>query len=227
MRQKQAKDYLLGKALQRYLESNVGKPWDKVYSQICDVADNRSEVGNNIRKRLDWLVETSGFYIDSEGVARSLKYDYPLRNMYVDLKTGILCAPPKDKRNMYVDLKTGILCAPPKDKRVRPEIDLIILDDYRSYEKIDGIWYYLWLEEKEDTYPGNLVEDEKGIHYNVHLIKRHIPHKKQLSKEEIKHLKDLFHLGINKNYMKRTGCSRSSKYQNWKEYFKSWDWEKK
>jgi DNA invertase Pin-like site-specific DNA recombinase len=54
-----------------------------------------------------------------------------------------------------------------------------------------------------------------------------IPHKKQLSKEEIKNLKDLFHLGINKNYMRRTGCYRSSKYQNWKDYFKTWDWKKK
>jgi hypothetical protein len=212
MRQKQAKDYLLGRSFQRFLESNVGRPWDTVYSRICEIADNCSDVGRDLRKRLDWMVETSGFYIDSEGVARSLKYGYnhPLRNMYVDPKTGILCAPPKDKGNY---------------RRVRPdeqEIDLIILDDYRSYEKIEGIWYYLWLEEKEDTYPGNLVEDEKGIHYNVNLIKRHIPHKKQLSKEEIKNLKDLFHLGINKNYMRRIGYDRSSKYQNWKVYFKTW-----
>lgn len=39
--------------LRRFLNKQVGRPWDKVYSEICQVADSRSLRGHHLRSHID------------------------------------------------------------------------------------------------------------------------------------------------------------------------------
>ena len=44
--------------LERFLVNRVGRPWDKVYAEACEVADSRSFQGAEIREHLKTLVAT-------------------------------------------------------------------------------------------------------------------------------------------------------------------------
>lgn len=67
--------------LERFLEKNIGKSWDVVYSQLCKMADSRSHTGYMLREMIGWLVEKKlinrywhrGFVVDDEGVLRKHK----------------------------------------------------------------------------------------------------------------------------------------------------------
>jgi len=85
-----------GKALSHYLESKVGQPWDKVYSELCSLADHRSKVGMDLRKRIGWNIERDVF-ISEDGKPFTMgRYGpYPVRCLYVHPKTGLICIPPK------------------------------------------------------------------------------------------------------------------------------------
>src|SRR5688500_16969566 len=43
--------------LRRYLMSNVGRPWDEIYAEICDGLDRRSATGLHILQHLDDYVD--------------------------------------------------------------------------------------------------------------------------------------------------------------------------
>jgi hypothetical protein len=87
-----------GKALSRFIESRIGQPWDKVYSELCSLADHRSKVGQDLLRRLSWNVEKK-VIIGDDGNPRfenrwgGLSIHVP----YVHPITGILCADPKKK----------------------------------------------------------------------------------------------------------------------------------
>ncbi len=79
--------------LLRYLRKNCGKPWNKVWADVCKVADNRSLRGNHLRDHVlqyvywtgttkeawhDWLLSftrRSGdlFLVDDHGILRNVK----------------------------------------------------------------------------------------------------------------------------------------------------------
>lgn len=47
-------------ALIRFLESRVGQSWAKIYSDICEVVDRRTEAGHHFMETLDGFVDASG-----------------------------------------------------------------------------------------------------------------------------------------------------------------------
>jgi hypothetical protein len=50
--------------LRRYLESQVGRPWDKVFSEICEHINRNSAVQDHVRDHVDDYVETHVVFID-------------------------------------------------------------------------------------------------------------------------------------------------------------------
>lgn len=44
------------KVLRRFLRKRIGKPWDEVYSEICQVADARSHEGYKLRDHIGFIV---------------------------------------------------------------------------------------------------------------------------------------------------------------------------
>lgn len=70
------------KILERYLTSNVGKPWDELYSYICSVASSRTYLGTRIREAVNSLVDVvrkdyryfyPDFYVDDAGLLQKCK----------------------------------------------------------------------------------------------------------------------------------------------------------
>jgi hypothetical protein len=112
--------------LERFLDSQVGRPWDKIYSEIRSNPDSRRSIGLSILERIKRLVATDCF----------------IENRRV-LRPGHLCPHPPD--GLYVHPKTGRLAraAPRRYERRRPEATRVMIDDLHWYECIDGIWYRL------------------------------------------------------------------------------------
>jgi hypothetical protein len=99
--------------LRRFLDANVGRPWDKVYSEICKHVDRGNVVQKHILTHLFDYVATSVVLIDGEpcrGKAYAGQYGEPLRRnhyrhqWYVCPKSGLL------RKSKYV----------PRDWRAKP-----------------------------------------------------------------------------------------------------------
>jgi hypothetical protein len=97
--------------LRRFLDANVGRPWDKVYSEICKHVDRGNVVQKHILTHLFDYVVTNVILIDGQpcrGEAYARQYGEPLRTSrsyhqwYVCPKSGLLrkskYAPRKSKQ---------------------------------------------------------------------------------------------------------------------------------
>ena len=97
------------KVLRRFIAKAVGRPWNDVFSEICQYADHRSTVGSNILRLIRWIVcediimedgkpyrpnwgcrfEHDGFYVNEEGIL--CVNDVPRRVRTPDPVTRIEC----------------------------------------------------------------------------------------------------------------------------------------
>jgi hypothetical protein len=79
---------LLG-PLRRFLRSNCGRPWNNVYSEICQQASGDSTLGAHLLQHVHREVELSVFLV---GRVPYLFYSgRQYTGLYVHPKTGILC----------------------------------------------------------------------------------------------------------------------------------------
>lgn len=184
MRRGVRKDYLKGSRrhhrghspypFDRFLASRLGRPWDEVYSELCDEFDSRTFAGYRFRRDLRWHVYTN-VYIGAEtgAIYSNDGWNFRLSNDY------------------YVHPWTGLLCYAPRAERERPEPEVTcmtldgtpIWDDKNlpdTYlEKIDGIWYRFeitrrWME-----------KDYLGREYERRIITRSQLGKKALRKHHL------------------------------------------
>ncbi len=108
--------------LTRMLRSNLGRPWDKVYSEICQHADSRSIRGYHIREHVWMEVATWGeynaatrwwwkpFYIDAKGFLR----ERPHRRWRYK----------RDEQSEYLRIGNGL------------------------YKSVNDCWFEVWTEKK-------------------------------------------------------------------------------
>jgi hypothetical protein len=78
--------------LERYLHRNVGRPWNKVYSEICEHIRIENAVQNHVRGHLKNYVY---FHVMSEGkrvfpIGFSWKVELSTGDLYLCPRTGIL-----------------------------------------------------------------------------------------------------------------------------------------
>ena len=120
--------------LRRYLLSNVGRPWDKVFSEISERIALDSAVQLHIWQHVQQYVclaatRVGREYVDSRGA--TVTYEAFL----VDARTG-----PLRKNERSFQWRAWRLGPPPTDPNV------IRIDDRQQYRRVNDIWYHVTLE---------------------------------------------------------------------------------
>jgi hypothetical protein len=84
--------------LKHFLECRVGRPWNTVWSEVCDALDLRSALGREVRERIDWLVD---------------------RDCWIEGRTVMshsCCGRPRKVRGLYVHPRSGLLRRAPEER---------------------------------------------------------------------------------------------------------------
>lgn len=130
--------------LKRYLMGQVGRPWNKVYSEICRTIDTRSAIGLHVLQHLD------GFIARDTVIENGRVYDRGYRRL-------------TEVRGLYVHPVTGLIRLakrrPSKPKRT--ELNLVAVSEILEYEKIDGLWFQMEYALRD---PDELVEYEGRVY---------------------------------------------------------------
>lgn len=88
--------------LERFLHTRVGKPWDAVYSEICENLKVQSVTQAHIRQHVKDMVDTHT-YMKDDGLVyshgRFWRREYEVEGFYVHPKTGKLCFEPRKRYN--------------------------------------------------------------------------------------------------------------------------------
>lgn len=115
--------------LRRFLQRRVGRPWDNVFSEICEHLRITSAVQKHVRDHLHDLVaihvKLDGRIIRPKAGRSSWGADEIYQPFYVHPRTGYLRANPRKSKTLYRD---------------RPR-DYIVIDDLRQIRRVNEIWY--------------------------------------------------------------------------------------
>jgi hypothetical protein len=190
--------------LKGFLRKNLGRPWDKVYSDACQVLDRRSHGGRKALQILLWLVERNCAIGQKTGLIYGINewgWDFQVNGFYVHPKTGLLKEQriKKEPRRWYYPSRAE---DPPTIK----------INDKAQYTKLDGIWYYC--EDYKITYQetvtytppylrGKTLEEQliieverklDGLPLSKPVVQtetkeKHIRNKHQLNTKELRELK--------------------------------------
>lgn len=117
--------------LRRYLERQVGRPWDKVYSEITAHLRVDNTVQQHVRDHLrDFVAVTPRRAI---GGWRSHANGLWYQRLYVDPIIGLLCRtdqlPEEKARRRQMR------------QRPSPPVDRVALTDDRELRRVRGVWY--------------------------------------------------------------------------------------
>ncbi|OCQ96965.1 hypothetical protein BCD64_15350 [Nostoc sp. MBR 210] len=162
--------------LRRFLRSNVGQPWDDVYSALCQRLKTNTMTGQHVIGHLWDVVERHVEIIDGVLYGKSYRW-------YGIKLDGV------DRNCFYVHPETGILCVA---RRVThrwsypTNNDVIPIDNYHQYQKIKDIWYLVTFEDfppdpkdyTKDIFKG--VLNEYCSAGGVYAVKKQQCNKKQL-----------------------------------------------
>ena len=119
--------------VRRFLESNIGRPWNKIWSEVCEHAKLNSVQGRHLRQHV-WD------YVEHNVIEIRNKIPYATGRYY---NSGLL-----EVNGFWEHPKTGILhknrdYVSPWKTAAKPENpDLKIIDDI-YYGRVDGVWYEL------------------------------------------------------------------------------------
>lgn len=120
--------------LRRYLRSHLNQPWNDIYSKLCQQLDTNTMAGQHVLSHLWDYVELHVELIDG------VPY-YKTRGGYCDTLENCY------RDQFYVHPETGLLCAvakkPRKHKRGQARTDIVVVDAYHRYQKLNEIWYLI------------------------------------------------------------------------------------
>jgi hypothetical protein len=117
--------------LKGYLRKNLGRPWDKVYSELRQGLDVRKVTGMHIFDHVKWMVATD-CYVDEKGIVRQVVKDREVAGFFVHPKTGLLCGAARSSRRRRK-----------KENLPTRQIGEVRLDRNTSYRLLDGEWYWV------------------------------------------------------------------------------------
>jgi hypothetical protein len=133
--------------LRRFLEKNIGRPWDKVYSELREHVHPRKQVEIHILDHVRWFVEKDVILVDGVPHRRQASRWWP----------GALMAP------FYVHPATGLLTRnrrrPRKSRRTVPQPESIRVDDTHEIRQLDGLLFEVALA----PVPRHRMVDEEGF----------------------------------------------------------------
>jgi hypothetical protein len=180
--------------LYRWLRSQVGQSWDTVYSKLCQKLDLRTLSGQHILAHVWDFVERNVVIID--GIPdRQHRQDYPLNPFW------------RWREQLYIHPDTGVLCKVERKARKvdRKSDDLVVIDKYHQYRKIDDVWYFVIFADFPTTASECQVRDilQKTL-VNLSSVQQiygdkiYAVSKNQCSKKEIKFILQQLHCLENK-----------------------------
>jgi|HubBroStandDraft_3_1064219.scaffolds.fasta_scaffold180203_2 hypothetical protein len=140
--------------LRRYLRRQVGRPWDKVYSEICRTIDTRSAVGLHVLQHVEGFIALDTFLENGRIYERGWYHPSEVQGLYVHPLTGIV----RLAKRRPSTLK-------------RSELNLVAVSETLEYEKIDGLWFQMEYRLRE---PDELVEFQ-GRMYRAGALGRYAP----------------------------------------------------
>jgi hypothetical protein len=159
---------LLG-PLEGYLSSQVGQPWDDVWSDICKVLKGNSlqaaHIKGHVKQMVGGIPHSGETYFDDKDWFSPRGYYQPV---YVN-EDGILCkgkeSYPKAKKTVYHYYRES---------------------DTVEYHKLNGCWFRVEIgsEEREHRY----LNGYSKTYYTRRYTHYYVASKKALSKKEIKKL---------------------------------------
>jgi len=144
--------------LRRYLERQVGRPWNKVYAEITEHLRADNAVQQHVRDHLSNFVAIKprrchGWYFTYPGDGKEPFSRLWYQPLYVDEKDGILKRTdrlPEEKARRHA-----------RRNRPSPPIDRVALAADRELRRIDGFWYELRLAPMPDPVYRAVVERRK------------------------------------------------------------------
>jgi hypothetical protein len=116
--------------LRRYLTKQVGRPWDKIFADVCRFLDRNSAVQDHVRDHLDDYVATCVIVHDGQLCqGNGNRIGWPLNSLfYVCPRTGILKRNPNYSRWYF---------GPPEKLTIR------FLDPGAALVRKDGVWHII------------------------------------------------------------------------------------
>ena len=118
--------------LRRYLRAQVGRRWDKVYSEICATIDRRNTLQRHLHGHLHHFVAIDVLLRDGRVVDPTIPFD---REFYVDPRTGLIRANKDYRFWQRADA----------EKRRREEAEIAtrrrVLDERTLLLLLEGIWF--------------------------------------------------------------------------------------
>ena len=128
--------------LWKYLHRNLGRPWNKIYSEMCESLDKRKVTGRHIFEHLKHMVELD-CYVDDDGKVKYKQYRRYVFNAdqrqevhgyYVHPRTGLLC---EGRGETYRQRRRREMLTEPPNR--------LPLGNDMAYQKHEGIWYKIKL----------------------------------------------------------------------------------
>lgn len=183
--------------LRRYLLAQVGRPWDKVFSEICEGIDRRNTVQQHIHQHIDDFIATrvsirDGELIDLRDRDRAPKIGGIRQQLFVDPRTGLIRINKK-----YRDWRNFHSSHAERRKREQAEVDARrrVLDERRLLLQLNELWFEVTLAELLGEPRYDVVLRREISNVNSEAQKRSLVYgsselyaasKRQLSKRELK-----------------------------------------
>ncbi|HEY6250011.1 MAG TPA: hypothetical protein VI685_08615 [Candidatus Angelobacter sp.] len=176
--------------LDGFLRKNVGRPWDKVYSELCAGLDKRKTTGLHIFQHVKDMVATSCRYgPDRKVYHMQWGKEYEVCGFYVHPRTGLLCEARGESKR---DRARKFMLA-------EEEVTRLYLDNGHGYQKHNGIWYAVkWSRIVvgyndpaiivRDLFLKGLVQLNRGQYWMA-------VEKKQCNRDELKVVRELLESG--------------------------------
>ncbi len=169
--------------LKRYLGKQVGRPWSKTYSEICEHLHPSHTVKQHVRDHIeDFVVTKVAIGRHGEWINGNSKSNWGGRyipwghDFYVDPSDGIL----KDSRRLWK--KLGV------DRRQwwqtcgnHPDENVHVLCPNKEFHRINGLWFEITFDEQPEAPWDRLAFDALLKNY-VSVRNRYALRKRQLSK---------------------------------------------
>lgn len=135
--------------LRRYLDSQVGRPWDKIFSEICAHINRNSAVQDHVRDHVEDYVAIHVLLIDGvpcNGEGRWGNYGRPLQEMgwrpwYVCPRTGLL------RRVKQISWKRR------RKRKTENPPRFVRISDTLQCRFLDGAWHLVTLKPLPVLYP--------------------------------------------------------------------------
>lgn len=154
--------------LRRYLRKQVGRPWDKVYSEICQTLDTGSTVKQHVREHIEDFVLTK-VRIDAYGqFFAATWYDQPeppqhwRADMYVDPRDGLLKETRKLLRKLRLEPRREVLRRQYRARLNRQdELRLKSVSETRYHAQINGLWFEIDCNRRPCSRVGHPLQPEE------------------------------------------------------------------